>query len=111
MRAYLAGASAPDESSGVVVGAAGRVLRVERSSITRGTVPEGVDLSATTFDDEGRLWIASLGKLWTQVASGSAFECAWKEPRWNVPMVSLYADQRRVLGVAADGGMMEGLLT
>jgi eukaryotic-like serine/threonine-protein kinase len=111
MRAYLGGASAPDESSGVVVGAAGRVLRVERSSITRGTVPEGVDLSATTFDDEGRLWIASLGKLWTQVAPGSAFECAWKEPRWKVPMVSLYADQRRVLGVAADGGMMEGLLT
>ena len=29
--------------------------------------------------------------------------------RWNVPIVSLYADGRRTLGVAADGGMIEGV--
>jgi serine/threonine protein kinase len=109
-RAYLAAAAAPEDAVGVVVGAGGRVVRIEQSSITRATVPDKVDLSATALDDEGRLWAASLGKLWTQTSTGS-FECVWKEPRWNVPMVSLYADERRVLGVAADGGMIEGLLT
>jgi hypothetical protein len=28
-----------------------------------------------------------------------------------VPIISLYADGRRVLGVSADGGMIEGLST
>jgi hypothetical protein len=111
VRAYLAGASAPEDETAVVVGAGGRIVRVERSVVSRCTVPDGVDLSAVDLDDEGRLWAASLGKLWTQAFSAASFECAWKEPRWNVPMVSLYADERRVLGVAADGGMIEGLLT
>ena len=111
VRAYLAATSAPEDEVGVVVGAGGRVVRIERSVLSRTTVPEGVDLSATDLDDEGRLWAASLGKLWTQPAASAAFECVWTEPRWNVPMVSLYADERRVLGVAADGGMVEGLLT
>jgi len=111
VRAYLAGASAPEDETGMVVGAGGRVVRVERSVVSRSTVPDGVDLSAAALDDEGRFWAASLGKLWTQSFSAASFECAWKEPRWKVPMVSLYADERRVLGVAADGGMVEGLLT
>lgn len=111
MRAYLSGASAHEDETGVVVGASGRVVRVERSVVTRTTTPERVDLSAAAFDDAGRLWAASLGKLWTQATAAAGFECAWKEPRWNVPMVSLYADERRVLGVSSDGGMVEGLLT
>jgi eukaryotic-like serine/threonine-protein kinase len=109
VRAYLAADAAPEDQLGVVVGAGGRIVRVEGGSISRATVPDGVDLSAVTLDDEGRLWAASLGKLWTQSPSGG-FECPWREARWNVPLVSLYADQRRVLGVAADGGMIEGLL-
>ena len=44
-----------------------------------------------------------------QSAAGAKWECTWKDARWNVPIVSLYADGRRVLGVAADGGMVEGL--
>jgi serine/threonine protein kinase len=111
VRAYLAGASTESDLGGAVVGAGGRVVRVERSAVTRSTVPDGVDLSAAALDDDGRLWTASLGKLWTQVSAQGSFECAWKEPRWTVPIVSLYADTQRVLGVAADGGMVEGLLT
>jgi eukaryotic-like serine/threonine-protein kinase len=110
VRAYLAAASMPEEGLGVVVGAGGRVVRIEQKTLARATVPDAVDLSAAALDDEGRLWAASLGKLWTQTASGN-FDCSWSEPRWKVPMISLYADERRVLGVAADGGMIEGLLT
>lgn len=109
VRAYLAADAAFEDQLGVVVGAGGRIVRVDGGAISRATVPDGVDLSSVTLDDEGRLWAASLGKLWTQTPSGG-FECAWREGRWNVPLISLYADQRRVLGVAADGGMIEGLL-
>jgi hypothetical protein len=45
-----------------------------------------------------------------QSGPSGSWECAWKDPRWNVPIVSLYADGRRVLGVAADGGMLEGVI-
>ena len=84
-------------------------MRIEGGSLVRAKVPDGVDLSCVTLDDEGRAWAASLGTLWAQGPAG-AFECTWRDPRWNVPLVSLYADQRRLLGVAADGGMIEGLL-
>jgi eukaryotic-like serine/threonine-protein kinase len=110
VRAYLAAASAPEESTAVVVGAGGRVVRVERVAITRATVPDNVDLSAVALDNDGRFWAASLGKLWTVGAGTAQFDCAWKEARWKVPMISLYADERRVLGVSADGGMIEGIL-
>ena len=50
-----------------------------------------------------------MGKLWMQPTPVSNWECVWKDARWNVPIISLYADGRRVLGVAADGGMIEGI--
>jgi eukaryotic-like serine/threonine-protein kinase len=109
VRAYLAGASASELGMAVVVGAGGRVVRVEGSSVTRSVVPDAVDLSATAIEDTGRVWASSLGKLWTQGPAGGAWECVWKDARWDVPIVSLYADGRRLLGVTADGGMVEGL--
>lgn len=110
VRAYLAGSSAAEANQGVVVGAGGRVLRAESGAVTRSTVPDGADLSATALEESGRLWVASLGKVWMQASPSGSWECAWKDPRWNVPIVSLYADGRRVLGVAADGGMLEGVI-
>jgi hypothetical protein len=77
--------------------------------VTRSNVPDGVDLSAAAIDHGGSLWAASLGKLWLQGPTGSAWDCVWKDARWDVPIVSLYADGRRLLGVTADGGMIEGL--
>jgi len=112
VRAYLAGASAAQANMGVVVGAGGRVVRAEGGGhVQRSTLPDGADLSATALEDGGALWAASLGKLWMQPTPGANWESVWKDPRWNVPIISLYADGRRVLGVAADGGMIEGLGT
>lgn len=109
VRAYLAAASVPELGVAVVVGARGRVVRVERDELTRATLPEAVDLSAVTLEPSGQAWTASLGRLWVQSPGG--WECAWQDPRWNVPLVSLYADGQRLLGLAADGGMIEGLAT
>jgi eukaryotic-like serine/threonine-protein kinase len=110
VRAYLAGSSAADAGMGVVVGAGGRVLRAESGAVTRSAVPDGADLSSTALEESGRLWVVSLGKVWMQSSPSASWECVWKDPRWNVPIVSLYADGRRVLGVAADGGMLEGVV-
>jgi serine/threonine protein kinase len=109
VRAYLAGASASQTDMGVVVGAGGRVIRADGSNITRSILPEGADLSACSLEDTGTLWAASLGKLWMQPTLVNNWECVWKDAHWNVPLISLYADGRRVLGVAADGGMIEGI--
>lgn len=109
VRAYLAGASAADADMGVVVGAGGRIIRAEGSNIARSTLPDGADLSACALEDNGVLWAASLGKLWMQPTPVSSWECVWKDARWNVPIISLHADGRRILGVAADGGMIEGI--
>ncbi len=109
VRAYLAGSSAPEAELGAVVGAGGRVIRAEGSNLIRNTLPDGADLSACALEDSGALWAASLGKLWLQPTPVSNWECVWKDSRWNVPIISLYADGRRVLGVAADGGMIEGI--
>jgi serine/threonine protein kinase len=108
VRAYLAGASTTDASSGVVVGAGGRVVRVDGAVLSRSTLPDGVDLSAAALEDTGRTWAASLGKLW-MCLPGGGWSCVWKDASWNVPIISLYADGSRVLGVAADGGMVEGV--
>jgi hypothetical protein len=110
VRAYLAAASAED-GLGVVVGAGGRAVHWEGATLSRSRVAGGADLSATALEQNGRLWAASLGGLWTRPATGSSWECAWRDGRWNVPLVSLYADGQRTLGVAADGGMIEGLAT
>jgi hypothetical protein len=109
VRAYLAGASAAQADMGAVVGAGGRVIRAEGNNVTRSTLPDGADLSACALEDSGVLWAASLGKLWMQPTPVSNWECVWKDSRWNVPIISLYADGRRILGVAADGGMIEGI--
>jgi hypothetical protein len=111
VRAYLAGSSAPLANTGVVVGAGGRVVRAEGGNVLRSSLPDAADLSATALEEGGALWAASLGKLWMQPSPGANWESVWKDPRWNVPIISLYADGRRVLGVAADGGMIEGLST
>jgi hypothetical protein len=83
-------------------------VRAEAGHVQRSVVSEGVDLSAAAIEDGGRLWAASLGKLWLQ-SPGAAWECVWRDASFGVPIISLYADGRRVLGVAADGGMIEGL--
>jgi serine/threonine protein kinase len=109
VRAYLAGSSASEACMGVVVGAGGRVIRADESKLTRSTLPDIADLSATVLEEDGSIWAASLGKLWLQATPGGSWECVWKDPRWKVPIISLSADGRRVLGVAADGGMIEGI--
>jgi serine/threonine protein kinase len=109
VRAYLAAAASPELGLGVVVGSGGRCIRVDAEGVSRSVVPGEIDLSATAVDDSGRIWAASLGKLWTQSNRDEPFRCVWQDDDWNVPVVSLYAEGRRLLGVAADGGLVEGL--
>jgi hypothetical protein len=36
------------------------------------------------------------------------WDCVWDEPRWTMPIVSLFADLGVVIGMTAEGGVIEG---
>jgi hypothetical protein len=110
IRAYLSGASSAEAGLGVVVGAEGKIVIVQGGEMSRATLPERADLSAAVVDPGGRVWVASLGKLWACVPKqNERWQCVWQDASWNVPIVGLYADGKRVLAIGADGGMVEGL--
>lgn len=110
VRAYLAGAYSPEAALGAVVGAEGKVVLIDDGELTRQMLPERVDLSAIVVDASGRIWAASLGKLWTSAPKhGEPWQCVWHDEDWRVPIVGLHADGEHVLAIGADGGIVEGL--
>ncbi len=109
VRAYLGGAGGLDWGMGVVAGAGGRVVFWDQGKPQHSTVPGSVDLSAAQIDGAGVLWVASSGRLWRRPPNGEAtWSCVWHDAMWSVPLVSIYAESRRVVGLAADGGLIEG---
>ena len=66
-------------------------------------VPGTPDLSAVVVEPNQRAWTSSLGRIWVQTPQEPArWTNAWEDSRWRVPIVSLFSDGRRVIGVAAD---------
>jgi hypothetical protein len=52
---------------------------------------------------------SAAGRIWSRSQRrGGKWRCAWEDESWTAPMVSIYADLGMVLGVTADGGMVEG---
>lgn len=110
IRAYLAGASSAEAGLGAVVGAEGKVVLVQDGEMSRSSLPERADLSAAVVDPTGRAWVASLGKLWACAPKqNERWQCVWQDATWNVPIVGMYSDGKRLLAIGADGGMVEGL--
>jgi serine/threonine protein kinase len=109
VRVFTGCATAPEISMGVAIGAAGVVVRVDGRGASPTTVPGAPDLSSVVLELNQRAWVAGRGRLWMQDprAPGAWIE-VWRDPSWQVPIVSLFADGRRVIGVAADGGVVEG---
>lgn len=109
VRVYTACATTPEVSAGIVVGAEGRVLRLTDRGIIESAVGGGFDLSAVTLEVNQRAWTSSLGRIWMQTPNTpDRWTVAWEDQRWQVPIVSLFADGRRIIGVAADGAVVEG---
>jgi len=108
-RAYLCSATRPELGLGLVAGTEGRVLRFQGDTTQAATIEGEPSLSAVALDPEGRAWAASLGQLWTLDPGGAGtWRSAWREPRWEVPFVSLSADVGQVMAMTVDGGIVEG---
>jgi serine/threonine protein kinase len=106
-RAFVACRANRDLGVGLVVGASGRTLRVGGGH-TREVVVEGEpDLSAVAIEPGGLGYAASTGCIWLQQLDCS-WRCVWCDPTWSVPFVSLFADTGLVIGMTADGGIIEG---
>jgi eukaryotic-like serine/threonine-protein kinase len=109
VRVFTSCAAAPEIGVGIAVGASGVIIRVDPRGVAPTTVPGSPDLSSAVLELNQRAWVAGRGRLWMQDprAPGRWTEL-WHDPSWQVPIISLFADGRRVIGVAADGGIVEG---
>jgi serine/threonine protein kinase len=116
VRAYLACAGLWDRATGLVAGADGAVIWRQGGLVTNEIVSGGHDLSAAGIDAVGRGWAASAGKIWlrrtvttsARALSTARWDCIWDEPRWPMPIVSLFTDLGVVIGMTAEGGVIEG---
>jgi hypothetical protein len=109
VRAYTSCASAPELGLGLAVGAGGSVVRVDARGASTTSVGGAADLSSVVLEANQRAWVAGRGRLWLQdPRSPSRWAEVWQQGTWQVPIVSLFADGRRIVGVAADGGVVEG---
>jgi hypothetical protein len=109
VRTFTACSAVAEIGVGVVVGAEGRTLRVNAGSLEESIVPGEPDLSSVVVEANQRAWTTSLGRMWVQTPQDPArWTRAWEDQTWHVPIISLFADGRRILGVAADGAVIEG---
>ncbi len=84
-------------------------MRLNAGALEESVVPGQPDLSAVVVEPNQRAWTTSLGHVWVQTPQDpKRWSLAWKDAGWHVPIISLFADGRRVLGVAADGAVIEG---
>jgi serine/threonine protein kinase len=109
VRAYTACATAPELGIGLAVGASGSAVRVDAQGPSSSLVPGAGDLSSVVLELNQRAWVAGRGRVWLQhPRSPGRWAELWRDQSWQVPIISLFADGRRVIGVAADGGVVEG---
>ncbi|HVU05028.1 MAG TPA: serine/threonine-protein kinase [Polyangiaceae bacterium] len=109
IRTFTACAAVAEVGVGVVVGAEGRTLRINAGALEESIVPGEPDLSAVVVEPNQRAWTSSLGRMWVQTPQDPGrWTRAWEDQTWRVPIISLFADGRRVIGVAADGAVIEG---
>ncbi len=109
VRAFVGGASSLERELVLVAGSDGVALRLESGVPQHAVVHGQPDLTAAAIDVLDREWVASLGTLWTRDPRRSeAFRPAWADESWSAPFVSIMADAGLVVGLTADGGIVEG---
>jgi len=110
LRAFIAGTSAVERGVALLVGSGGVVLRLEGDTVAVTRVPGDPDLGATAMDVMAGEWATSVGQIFRRDAGG-AWQSHWHEPSWHAPFISLIADVGLVLGMTADGAILEGRST
>ncbi len=118
VRAFLDCAGRHERGVGLCAGAGGAVLWWQQGQATHEIVPGGDDLSSTAIDSIERGWVGGRGRIWLRrppprmvlgaPAQPARWERVWDDPSWAAPIVSLWTDQRGVVAMTADGGVIEG---
>jgi hypothetical protein len=105
-RAYITSDGAADKGTGIIAGAGGHVVHVERTRTSVSRIPDECDVSTVATDVFDRGWASTLGRLWLR--EGTTWSCIWQDPTWKTPFIRLLPDAGVVLALAADGGVLEG---
>lgn len=109
IRSFISGASAFERSLALLCGSDGVVLHVDRESVQSTLVREEQDLSAVAVDILDREWAATLGLLWSRDATrGEPWRPIWGDQSWGAPFVSLLAQPGLIVGMTADGAVIQG---
>jgi eukaryotic-like serine/threonine-protein kinase len=109
VRSFVGGAGSLERELALIAGSDGVALRIDAGVQQHSVVHGNPDLTAAAIDVLDREWVASLGTLWTRdPRSSEAFRPAWSDESWSAPFVSLMADAGLVVGLTADGGIVEG---
>jgi serine/threonine protein kinase len=118
VRAFLASDAEPTAQVGLAVGASGAVVWTYPAGVRHEIVTGKPDLSAASVEASGRGWCASAGSIWmhhrTAHATGRVepplgrWDLMWRDEGWQAPIVALFTEPGLVLGMTAEGGIIEG---
>ncbi len=118
VRAFLAADGEPAGNVGLAVGASGAVVWTYPAGVRHEVVTGKADLSAASVEVSGRGWCASAGSIWmhhrTAHSTGRVeppigrWDLMWRDEGWQAPIVALFTEPGLVMGVTADGGIIEG---
>jgi serine/threonine protein kinase len=106
-RAFVTSDGTAEKGTGIIAGAGGHVVHVERTRTSVSRTPDESDISAVAIDVFDRQWASSLGRLWLRGGVGG-WACVWQDPTWPAPFIRLFPDAGVILALAADGGVLEG---
>lgn len=106
-RAFMSCAAVRELQLGIVVGACGRAIRIEGGQHQESLIGGEPDLSAAAVDASGRAYAATTGSIWIQ-RDPQSWSAVWRDPSFSTPFISLFADVGLVIGMTADGGVIEG---
>ncbi|MFO0551093.1 MAG: serine/threonine-protein kinase [Polyangiaceae bacterium] len=118
VRAFIACSGEISASTGLAVGASGAVVWAYPNGVRHEFVEGKPDLSAAAIDTSGRGWCAGAGRIWmhhrTAHATGRVepprgqWDLMWKDDTWTAPTVAVFTGPGVVVGMTADGGIIEG---
>jgi len=109
LRAFIGGTSAAERGVALLVGSGGVALRVDAGGATVSHVPGEIDLAAAAVDVLDYEWTTGRGQILGRDRNkGEDWRPHWRDPQWRAPFISLIADVGWVLGMTADGAILEG---
>jgi eukaryotic-like serine/threonine-protein kinase len=107
-RALVSCTSRRGQRLAVAVGSMGTVTCHDGNGTTSCVVPGCPDISAVAIDVASRIWVASIGALYSFDSPTSTCVSPWHNPNWEAPFISLHAEPGYLFAVTVDGGVLEG---